>query len=93
MEFRHALALGRDWYLKAIGRYRRRSDFTRSRVETAGYAPAMLPRDLVAPTPGKDRLEFGSLRMDKYTTPERLLTFEGGTAHEQGPVLPRRARE
>jgi outer membrane receptor protein involved in Fe transport len=86
IEFRHASALGRDWYLKAIGGYHRSSDFTRSRVETAEYAPATLPRDLVAPTLGKDRLEFGGLRVDKYTTPERLFTFEVGTAHEQGPV-------
>ena len=56
IEFRQASALGRDWYLKAIGGYHRSSDFTRSRVETAEYAPATLPRDLVAPTLGKDRL-------------------------------------
>ena len=86
VEFRQASALGRDWYLKAIGGYHRSSDFTRSRVETTEYAPATLPRDLVAPTLGKDRLEFGAIRVDKYTTPERLLTFEAGTAHEQGPV-------
>jgi outer membrane receptor protein involved in Fe transport len=86
IEFRQATALGRQWYLKAIGGYHRSGDFTRSRVETTEYAPATLPRDLVAPTLGKDRLEFGALRLDKYTTSERLLTFEAGTAHEQGPV-------
>ena len=86
IEFRQASALGRDWYLKAVGGYHRSGDFTRSRVETAEYAPATLPRDLVAPTLGKVRLSFGSLRIDKYTTPERLLTFELGTAHEEGPV-------
>jgi outer membrane receptor protein involved in Fe transport len=75
IEFRQASALGRDWYLKAIGGYHRSSDFTRSRVETVEYAPATLPRDLVAPTLGKqDRLEFGGVRVDKYTTAERLLT-------------------
>src|SRR6185295_5566174 len=67
IEFRHASALGREWYLKATGGFHRSSDFTRSRVETVEYAPATLPRDLVAPTLGKqDRLEFGSLRVDKY---------------------------
>ncbi|HEU5254772.1 MAG TPA: TonB-dependent receptor [Vicinamibacterales bacterium] len=88
LEFRQALALGRDWYLKALGGYHRSSDFTQSRVETAEYAPAALPRDLVAPTLGKDqdRLEFGGLRVDKYMPSERLFTFEVGTAHEQGPV-------
>ena len=50
------------------------------------YTPATLPRDLVAQTLGKVRLSFGGLRIDKYMTPERLLTFELGTAHEQGPV-------
>jgi outer membrane receptor protein involved in Fe transport len=86
IEFRQALPLGREWYLKAIGGYHRSSDFTRSRVETAEYAPATLPRDLVAPTLGNVRLSFGGVRLDKYTTPERLLTFELGTAHEEGPV-------
>src|SRR6185436_7602007 len=86
IEFRQALALGRDWFLKAIGGYHRSSDFTRSRVETTEYAAATLPHDLVAPTLGKDRLEFGAIRVDKYTTPERLLTFEAGAAHEKGPV-------
>jgi outer membrane receptor protein involved in Fe transport len=85
-EFRQASALGRGWYLKAIGGYHRSSDFTRSRVETTEYAPATMPRDLVALTLGKDRLEFGGLRVDKYLPSERLLTFEAGTAHEQGPV-------
>jgi outer membrane receptor protein involved in Fe transport len=88
IEFRQALALGDEWYMKAIGGYHRSSDFTQSRRETTEYAPATLPRDLVAPTlgEGQDRLEFGAVRVDKYTTPERLLTFEVGTAHEQGPV-------
>lgn len=88
IEFRQALALGRDWYLKALGGYHRSSDFTQSRVETTEYAPGTLPRDLVAPTLGKDqdRIEFGGLRVDKYTPADRLFTFEAGTAHEQGPV-------
>ena len=68
IEFRHASALGRDWYLKAVGGYHRSGDFTRSRVETTEYAPATLPRDLVAPTLDKVRLSFGSVRIDKYTT-------------------------
>jgi outer membrane receptor protein involved in Fe transport len=86
VEFREALALGRDWYLKGIGGYQRSGDFTRSRVDTVEYAPATLPHDLVAPTLDKVRLSFGAVRLDKYTTPERLLTFEFGTAHEEGPV-------
>jgi outer membrane receptor protein involved in Fe transport len=55
-------------------------------VGTAEYAPATLPPDLGTPTLNKDRLSFGTVRIDKYTTPERLLTFELGTAHEEGPV-------
>ena len=86
IEFRQASALGRNWYLKAIGGYHRSSDFTRSRVAAAEYAPATLPRDLVAPTLGKVRLSFGSVRIDKYTAPDHLVTFELGTAHEEGPV-------
>ena len=86
IEFRHAAALGRDWYVKGVGGYHRSGDFTRSRVVTAEYAPATLPRDLAAPTLDKVRLSFGSVRVDKYTTPERLLTFELGTSHEEGPV-------
>jgi outer membrane receptor protein involved in Fe transport len=86
VEFRQALALGQDWYLKATGGYHRSSDFTRSRVNTTEYASATLPRDLVAPILSRDRLSFGSVRLDKYVAPERLLTFEAGTAHEEGPV-------
>ena len=86
IEFRQASALGRDWYLKGVGGYHRSGDFTRSRVGTAEYAPATLPPDLAAPTLDKVRLSFGSIRVDKYTTPERLLTFELGTSHEEGPV-------
>jgi len=86
IEFRQASPLGRDWYLKAIGGYHRSGDFTQSRVDTVEYAPATLPHDLVAPTLDKVRLSFGAIRVDKYTTPERLLTFEFGTAHEEGPV-------
>ena len=85
-EFRQALALGGDWYLKGVGGYHRSGDFTRSRVAEAEYAPATLPRDLVAPSPDKIRLLFGSVRIDKYTTPDRLLTFELGTSHQGGPV-------
>jgi outer membrane receptor protein involved in Fe transport len=87
IEFREAAALGRGWYLKGEGGYHRSGDFTRSRLGKAEYAPATLPRDLAAPAPlDKVRLSFGSVRIDKYTTPERLLTFELGTAHEEGPV-------
>jgi len=88
VEFRQALALGRDWYLKGIGGYHRSSDFTRSRVDTAEYAPATMPRDLVAPRLGsdQDQLEFGAVRVDKYAPAQRQLTFEVGTAHERGPV-------
>jgi len=86
IEFRQAVALGRDWYLKGAGGYYRGGDFTRSRVVTAEYAPVTLPRDLVAPILDKVRLSFGTVRIDKYTTPERLLTFELGTTHEEGPV-------
>jgi len=86
IEFRQALPLGRDWYLKGIGGHHRSGDFTRSRVDTVEYAPAILPHDLVAPTLDQVRLSFGAVRLDKYTTPERLLTFEFGTAHEEGPV-------
>jgi outer membrane receptor protein involved in Fe transport len=86
IEFREAAALGRDWYLKGVGGYHRSGDFTRSRVVTGEYAPATLPPDLVAPTLDNVRLSFGTVRIDKYTTPERLLTFELGTAHEEGPV-------
>ena len=86
IEFRHASALGRDWYLKGVGGYHRSGDFTRSRVTSAEYAPTTLPRDLAAPTLDKVRLSFGSVRIDKYATPERLLTFELGTSHQEGPV-------
>jgi len=86
IEFRQAAALGRDWYLKGEGGYHRSGDFTRSRAGKAEYAPATLPLDLAAPTLDKVRLSFGSVRIDKYTTPERLLTFELGTSHEEGPV-------
>jgi outer membrane receptor protein involved in Fe transport len=86
VEFRQAAALGRDWYLKGEGGYYRSGDFTRSRVGTAEYAPATLPRDLAAPTLNKVRLSFGSVRIDKYMPAQRLLTFELGTSHEEGPV-------
>jgi outer membrane receptor protein involved in Fe transport len=86
IEFRQALSLGRDWYLKGVGGYHRSGDFTRSRVGTGEYAPATLPRDLAAPSLDKVRLSFGSVRIDRYTTPERLLTFELGTANQEGPV-------
>jgi outer membrane receptor protein involved in Fe transport len=86
IEFRQASGLGRDWYLKGVGGYHRSGDFTRSRVGAAEYAPATLPPDLAAPSLDKVRLSFGSIRIDKYTTPERLLTFELGTSHQEGPV-------
>src|SRR6185436_17586310 len=86
IEFRQASALAHNWYFKAMGGYHRSGDFTRSRVATAEYAPATLPRDLVAPRLDRVRLSFGSVRIDKYTAPEHLLTFEAGTAHEEGPV-------
>jgi len=86
IEMRQASALGHDWYLKALGGYHRSGDFTQSRVTTTEYAPETMPRDLVAPTLGRVRLSFGSVRLDKYTAPDHLLTFEGGTAHEEGPV-------
>ena len=86
IEFRQASALGREWYLKGVGGYQRSGDFTRSRVTTAEYAPATLPPDLVAPSLEKRLLSFGSVRIDKYMTPERLLTFELGTSHQEGPV-------
>jgi iron complex outermembrane receptor protein len=76
VEFRQALALGGDWYLKGIGGYHRSSDFTRSRVDTAEYAPATMPRDLVAPRLGsdQDQLEFGAVRVDKYTPARKRPT-------------------
>ena len=86
IEFRQSSALGREWYLKGVGGYHRSGDFTRSRVTTAEYAPATLPPDLVAPSLDKRRLAFGSVRIDKYMAPERLLTFELGTSHQEGPV-------
>ncbi|HZJ32729.1 MAG TPA: TonB-dependent receptor [Vicinamibacterales bacterium] len=86
VEFRQAVSLGGGWYLKGMGGHHRSGDFTRSRVDTVEYAPLTLPRDLVAPVLGKDRLTFGSVRLDKYAGPSYLLTFEGGTAHEEGPV-------
>jgi outer membrane receptor protein involved in Fe transport len=86
IDVRQASALAHNWYFKAMGGYHRSGDFTRSRVATAEYAPATLPRDLVAPRLDRVRLSFGSVRIDKYTAPEHLLTFEAGTAHEEGPV-------
>jgi outer membrane receptor protein involved in Fe transport len=86
VEFRQAVSLGNGWYLKGMGGHHRSSDFTRSRVDMVEYAPLTLPRDLVAPVLGKDRLTFGSVRIDKYAGPSYLFTVEGGTAHEQGPV-------
>lgn len=86
IEFRQASALGREWYLKGVGGYHRSRDFTRSRVTTAEYAKATLPPDLVAPSLDARHLSFGSVRLDKYLTSERLLTFEVGTSHQEGPV-------
>jgi outer membrane receptor protein involved in Fe transport len=86
IEFRQASALGREWYLKGVGGYHRSGDFTRSRVTTAEYAPGILPPDLVAPSPDERHLAFGSVRIDKYMTADRFLTFEIGTSHQEGPV-------
>lgn len=86
IEFRQASALGREWYVKGVGGYHRSRDFTRSRVTTAEYAPGTLPPDLVAPSLDERHLAFGSIRIDKYMTADRLLTFELGTSHQEGPV-------
>src|SRR5918993_290192 len=81
IEFRQASAIGREWYLKGVGGYHRSGDFTRSRVTAAEYAPATLPPDLVAPSLDERHLAFGNVRIDKYMTADRLLTFELGTSH------------
>jgi hypothetical protein len=55
-------------------------------VTTAEYAPGTLPPDLVAPSLDERHLAFGNVRIDKYMTADRLLTFELGTSHQEGPV-------
>ncbi len=93
-DLRWAGGLGSDWYAKLIGGYRSHGTFTVSRRGFAEYAvpcPApvdCLPQEAVGLNPfDDDEIFFGGLRFDKYLANGSSLTFEGGQAAIEGPVI------
>ena len=83
-QLRHAGSIGGGWYLKVLGGYERSRDFTRSRVTSVEYAPGVLMREAIAPPLDRYQSGFGSLRVDKYFSGDRVLTLEGGASTFEG---------
>lgn len=95
-DFRWAVGLGGDWYLKAQSGIRSSGDFTVSRRGAAEYSRPCgagvttdcLPQEAVRlKRENDDDIRFGSLRLDKYLANGHLLTFEGGRADLKGPAF------
>lgn len=86
VDARHAAALGRGWYFKALGGYQRAADFARSRNESVEYAPDLLQTEAVPLVRDRTELAYGSLRVDKDLTNGRTIVVEGGTVSKAGQV-------
>jgi outer membrane receptor protein involved in Fe transport len=99
IDYRQAFSMGDEWYMKVVAGGKMSGDYTVSRnpdvVNEPEYSEFCL---LVGETdclPGEktlfreqdDDILFGALRMDKYLTGDRLLSFEGGISSIKGPVF------
>ncbi len=85
VDARHAAALGRGWYVKALGGYQRAADFARSRNESVEYAPDLLHMEAVPLVRDRTELAYGSVRVDKTLT-SGTIVVEGGTVSKEGQV-------
>jgi iron complex outermembrane receptor protein len=94
-DLRYATELGGGWYLKATGGYRDTEDFSLSRNGAAEYSVPCtmtgqtdcLPQELLPLQRRDNKIQFGTLRADKYIGENMLLTFEGGLATVEGPAF------
>ncbi|MBV8519881.1 MAG: TonB-dependent receptor [Acidobacteria bacterium] len=84
-DFRHAGALGGEWYYRAVGGYQQSDDFTVSRNVNIEYPG--LRREAVPLARNDDTIKFGGLRFDKYFANTDVLTLEGGYATLGGPTF------
>lgn len=93
-DVRWAGALGRGWYIKAVGTARSHGDFAESRVGQVEYSvpcPAglsgnCLPTERVPLARDRTRSMSGGLRVDKYLPRDLLMVMEGGVSEMAGPV-------
>lgn len=86
VDFRQAGRLGEGWFYKITGGFQQSGDFAQSRVSTVEYAPGLLPMEVVPLRYQRDRIGFGSARIDKYFGFANLITLEAGTANFSGPI-------
>lgn len=86
VDLRQAGWLGDGWYYKVAGGFQQSGDFTLSRVGRVEYAPGLLPTEAVPPPLQRDRIGFGSARLDKYFGKAGLVTLEAGTTNLSGPT-------
>lgn len=100
-DFRHAGAMGGDWYYRVVGGYQQSDDFTQSRNQFREYG---IQRDLSTPpcTSGTYnclppeavplalndvQTGYAGFRVDRYFESDRALTFEIGGASLEGPTF------
>ncbi len=94
VDLRYAAPLGGGWYAKVLGGYSESDDFYRARTQGVEYStPCLAPfqsgclqLEAAAPPLDRDRIGYGSLRLDSELGDGSTLVMEGGTAVLEGPV-------
>ena len=94
-DFRHAGALGGEWYYRVVGGYQDSDDFARSRQTSVEYTVPCsttvttncLRREAVPLALEEVQIRFGGLRFDKHFANTNVWTLEGGYSTIEGPVF------
>jgi outer membrane receptor for ferrienterochelin and colicins len=82
---RWAGGLGKGWFVKLTGGSERSDTFSQSRNVNVEYVG--VPKEAIPLSRDHMNVNAGSVRVDKYLTNGRVVTFEGGATSIKGTVL------